>query len=943
MKPYSKNEKIEAVKNYFVGTAALDPKRKWLTAIVFGFLGLLFSPYSFSITIGEVLISMPWSITFPILIAMAYGAKFGFIAGVSGSAFYPFLLWTNNGYPNVMNFVILLGLFTSIGIISYSKTDDKYSEILPKLFLILAVNIVSMWILYHFLFIPLLSLNPPFWEANSIRSINYHLLTTFAIKDSVNFVLIALLAETLLRLPLVRQFLGLPSSAKMKLNHSIFIFSLSVTVLIGLILIVLDFALLKTNDHDYYEFLLFVFMVISWGGIIVARIIIVLSEKRFENENELQRACNQIKENQENLNALLNALPDLIFVFDSNYIFLDIYSNDKDSLYVHPEEFIGKKVAEVLPPEVANQSMQCIDKTFATGELQNQNYSLPINGEIKYFEARFVLKGEKTCLSIVSEVTEQKRTELERRVLYEINHGVTTTKNLNELLKLIHQSLGKVLYAENCFIALYDKKTELFGFPYFVDKFDPTPEPHSMYKSCTAYIFKTGKPLLLTQELFDNLVQQNEVELVGTNSPSWIGVPLITPEKTIGVLVLQHYEEENIYSERDVQFLDSVGSQIAMVIERKRAEDELHESEEMFRRLFDESADPTLLLDETGFTNCNQATVILLGYSSKEEFLYKKPWELSPKRQPDGLLSSEKAKMMIDKAIAEGYNRFEWIHSKLDGSDVPVDVMLTPIQLKGKQILYTVWRDISVRKRAEEEIKKRNNELLMTNAEKDKFFSIIAHDLRSPFQGFLGMTEVMSENVGEFSIEELVKLIGDLNKSAQNLYKLLQNLLEWAQLKKGSTNFTPEELPLSITISGCVEQINKRAIQKGITITNEVPGEQKVFADERMLNSITSNLLSNAVKFTRKEGKVSITAHAINGGMVEVAVHDTGVGISEGVVNKLFKIDEKIGSEGTDGELSTGLGLLLCKEFVEKHGGKIWVESAENIGSTFYFTMPVRK
>jgi len=167
--------------------------------------------------------------------------------------------------------------------------------------------------------------------------------------------------------------------------------------------------------------------------------------------------------------------------------------------------------------------------------------------------------------------------------------------------------------------------------------------------------------------------------------------------------------------------------------------------------------------------------------------------------------------------------------------------------------------------------------------------------------------------------------------------------LEWAQLKKGSTNFTPEELPLSITISGCVEQINKRAIQKGITITNEVPGEQKVFADERMLNSITSNLLSNAVKFTRKEGKVSITAHAINGGMVEVAVHDTGVGISEGVVNKLFKIDEKIGSEGTDGELSTGLGLLLCKEFVEKHGGKIWVESAENIGSTFYFTMPVRK
>ena len=251
-------------------------------------------------------------------------------------------------------------------------------------------------------------------------------------------------------------------------------------------------------------------------------------------------------------------------------------------------------------------------------------------------------------------------------------------------------------------------------------------------------------------------------------------------------------------------------------------------------------------------------------------------------------------------------------------------------------------RDITDRKQAEEEIKKQNEKLIKINAEKDKFFSIIAHDLRSPFQGFLSMTEMITENISEFSNEEIVKYLGELNKSTQNIYKLLQNLLDWAQLKKGSFDFTPEENSLSTIVSANIEQINKRAIQKGITIMTDIPEDQKIFVDERMINSILGNLLSNAVKFTRNGGRVSIKAKTNSDGMVDIAVEDTGVGMSERVVNKLFKIDEKVGQKGTDGELSTGLGLLLCKEFVEKQSGKIWVESEEGKGSIFYFTVPRR-
>ena len=664
-------------------------------------------------------------------------------------------------------------------------------------------------------------------------------------------------------------------------------------------------------------------------------------------------------------------------------------------------------------------------------------------------------------------ISDRKRTELEQELLYDIISSVTKSESLDGLLKLIHQSLKKVVYADNCFVALYDSNTELFSFPFFVDKIDPTPESLSLSKSCTAYVFNTGKPLLLTQELFDNLLEQKVVELIGTNSPSWIGVPLQSSTGTIGVLVLQHYEKENVYSKRDVDFLSSVGSQIATVIERKRSEDELRESETMFHKLFDESADPTLLLNESGFTNCNNATVSILGYSSKNELLQKNPWELSPEKQPDGRLSTEKAEAMINKTIAEGYNRFEWIHTKSDGSDLPVEVMLTPVQLKGKQFIYTVWRDITERMQVEkelqterlllrtvidnipdsiyckdidgrktlanptelkllgaksagevlgktdfdfypeeiaagffaddqlvikkrepvlnreeylldeqgnkkwlltskipmkdekgdviglvgigrditerrkfaQEIKERNEELLKTNAEKDKFFSIIAHDLKSPFNGLLGLTELMSDNAEDFTPAEYVENMRALNEAARKLYKLLDNLLEWAQIQRGTIVFTPTESELSKVVAQSIDTIYERAKQKKITIISDVDNSLKIYGDEKMISTVFRNLLSNAVKFTRKEGRVIIKSESPGNGTIKVSVSDNGIGIPENDVNKLFKIEEKVSSQGTDGEASTGLGLLLCKEFIEKNGGKIWVESQENVGSTFYITL----
>ena len=257
-----------------------------------------------------------------------------------------------------------------------------------------------------------------------------------------------------------------------------------------------------------------------------------------------------------------------------------------------------------------------------------------------------------------------------------------------------------------------------------------------------------------------------------------------------------------------------------------------------------------------------------------------------------------------------------------------------------KQLISQLEDEINFTQQAEEEIKNKNTELSKINAEKDKFFSIIAHDLKSPFHGFLNLTELMADSTEKFSQEEFVENSKSLNESARNLYKLLENLLEWAQMQNGSMSFSPQEIDLQKIVSKSIKTVKDRAVQKGITIINKVPKMQEIYADEKMIDSVFRNLLSNAIKFTRKDGKIIVSTEASANEKIEVTVSDTGVGMSEENVKKLFKLEEKVSSKGTEGEPSTGLGLLLCKEFVEKHGGKIWVESEVGKGSRFTIALP---
>jgi signal transduction histidine kinase len=234
-------------------------------------------------------------------------------------------------------------------------------------------------------------------------------------------------------------------------------------------------------------------------------------------------------------------------------------------------------------------------------------------------------------------------------------------------------------------------------------------------------------------------------------------------------------------------------------------------------------------------------------------------------------------------------------------------------------------------------------ELERLNAEKDKLFSILAHDLKSPFNAFLGLTEILEEQIHILDKESLRSIATSLRKSAANVYYLIENLFAWARMQRGLIEHNPETACLLTVIERNTALLSDIAIRKEQQFRTGVSETLYVHADIPMLDLTLRNLLTNAMKFSSRGSTVQISARTTKGHFIETAIKDQGIGINVQLIERLFHIDETIGRRGTEGEESSGLGLLLCKEFVEKNGGEIWVESLEGKGSTFSFTIPASK
>ncbi|MBU0473137.1 MAG: tetratricopeptide repeat-containing sensor histidine kinase [Bacteroidetes bacterium] len=237
---------------------------------------------------------------------------------------------------------------------------------------------------------------------------------------------------------------------------------------------------------------------------------------------------------------------------------------------------------------------------------------------------------------------------------------------------------------------------------------------------------------------------------------------------------------------------------------------------------------------------------------------------------------------------------------------------------------------------------KTNNLLKELNDSKDKFFSILAHDLKNPFQALMGYTDMLNDDFDEFSNEEIKNSINSLQKISHNVYELLEGVLEWSRAQTGRMEFNPTLFKLSEESNSVIQLYSQNAINKGISLTSNVNESIIIFSDRNMIKTIIRNLVSNGLKFTDNGGYVKIFAEKTKHD-IKVIVEDSGIGMNQNVVDNLFKIDIHHTTTGTEGEVGTGVGLMLCHELVKHHNGKIWAESQLGVGSKFIFTLPIEK
>ncbi len=366
---------------------------------------------------------------------------------------------------------------------------------------------------------------------------------------------------------------------------------------------------------------------------------------------------------------------------------------------------------------------------------------------------------------------------------------------------------------------------------------------------------------------------------------------------------------------------------------RKNTEDKLLQSEKKYRSLIENMQDGVFIILEKTLVFVNHALARMTGYDYHEliGMNYSKLLNIQ-----DSTMIDQNYNIIIDQTSSASFES-SLLHK--NGNIVLINISIGSIDYNGDRALHGTVKDITDKKRAERILKKSEKNLRIANATKDKFFSIIAHDLKNPFNAIMGFAHLLNEEYDGFGDDDRKRFIKNIWEAAENTYKLVENLLQWSRAQTGKIPFHADKIDLSTVANENISILKPNAERKGVKLFSEISFDSNVLGDINMLTTVIRNLLSNAIKFTNSGDKVVISCRFTEN-MAEVCVKDHGVGISKENQKKLFQFGEQYKTEGTSNERGTGLGLILCKEFIDRHKGKIWVESKPGEGSNFYFTVP---
>ncbi|MGA2813485.1 MAG: PAS domain S-box protein [Candidatus Acidiferrum sp.] len=644
--------------------------------------------------------------------------------------------------------------------------------------------------------------------------------------------------------------------------------------------------------------------------------------------------------NQEQLAILLKYVRELIVILTSEGTLLFTSNSFSTVLGYTAEELIGSNINSLLHgnDKGVHQSLLREDARYQGGAPRSRCRLRGRDGAWRCFEVEAQAppqdSGIEGLVVTYLDVTDLHRMEAERQVISEVVHALNETANLDQLLHSIHKALKKVLYAENCFVALHDPATDSFQFPFFTDEFDTVPPPQRVGRSCTAFVFRTGKARLIPQSEFDHLVEQSEVELVGSPSPAWLGVPLKTPTATIGVLVVQHYQNENAYDVRDLEFIDSVGGHIALAIERRRAEEALRKSESTFRLLFEHNPLPTWVFDSETlrFLQVNEAAVKQYGYTS-EEFVAMTMLDIR--------LPEDRAGFKEQMATWPDTEQFQanWKHMRKDGRAVHVEIISHQLEYAGRRVRLMVAQDVSERQSLEQQLRQAQKMEAV-----GRLAGGVAHDFNNLLMVIKGHTELLLN--APAPLEQIARKIEHIDRAADRATALTRQLLAFSRMQVLQ--------PRAMNLNGVVEGIGNllpRLIGEDIELViRPSTSLGTIRADASQMEQIIMNLAVNARDAMPGGGKLVIetsnaeldraysASHPVvkPGRYVLLAVSDSGTGMDAATQAHIFEPFFTTKEQGK----GTGLGLATVYGVVKQSGGFIWVYSEVGKGTCFKIYLP---
>lgn len=677
----------------------------------------------------------------------------------------------------------------------------------------------------------------------------------------------------------------------------------------------------------------------------------------------------------------------------------------------------------------------------------------------------YVIKDKITRLPFaINDAVDKARVQKEKdwlqQFLLKLSHLSVSEISLNDSLQAIHQEIKKIMKAVNFYIAFYDQKTKKRSIPYYLDENDniTTGKPVTLTNTLTDYVRKTGKARLVTEKDKKNLKEQENIHLMGPTPTVFIGAPIkeSSADKVNAVIALWDYNDEDAYDYGDLNLLEIIASEIGVFIDHKRNQEKLRQSEEKFRKLFNDHAAIKLIIDADNgdIVEANNAAANFYGWSIDE----LEQMNISQ----INTYSHDKIKEYLEKAKQGREIKFEFKHRKADGNICDVEVYVSQIKIKDKPFIFSIVHDISEKKAVEERLellsrsveqspiaveitdpyanleyvnpafekisgytwdeligqnprilqsgkhskefyknlwktilsgkdwhgelhnKKKSGELYWEKAvispilkegkithfvgvkeditkkkkideelrhakekaeESDRlksaFLSNLSHEIRTPMNGILGFTDFLREP--ELTSEERDDYIETIQKSGQRLLNTVDDIVEMSKIEAGDVTTDWQEININNSLKHMMQIYVPEAREKGLELKLDqlLPEHHSVIiTDKDKYEAILINLIKNAIKYTNK-GYINVGANKKNE-VVEFYVKDTGIGVPENRQDAIFNRFEQADISDTRAFEGSGLGLAITKSYIELLGGNIWLESQENKGSVFYFTLPAK-